>query len=61
MGRHWQNFLTGFSAFLAIFPAPHTRRYIPEGSDNQRLHEDLMRIGRDMNRSFFRLKNERRT
>lgn len=61
MSRHFHNFLSGISSLLAIFPAPHTRRYIPRGSDNQRLHEDLLRVGRDMDRSFSRLKNERRT
>ena len=61
MSRHFHNFLSGVSSLLAIFPAPHIRRHIPKGNDNQRLHEDLMRVGRDMNRSLSQLKPERRT
>jgi len=48
MTRQLKNIVKGMGSLLDIAPEPRTHRYIPEGSDADRLQRDLQRVGQDM-------------
>ncbi len=61
MPKHLKNIVKGIGSILNIAPVPKTHRYIPQDSDNARLHRDLQKIGQDMYRAFDNETNVEKT
>jgi hypothetical protein len=59
MTERLRHFLRGAGSVLDIAPPPDPRRYLPQGSDAERLLGDVERIGADMRHVMELEANER--
>ena len=58
MKKHLSNVLHGMGSVLEVSPNTDYRRFLPKGTDADRLHSDWQKVGQDLNSAIRKVTGE---
>lgn len=58
MKKHFSNILHGMGSVLEVYPNTDYRRFLPKGTDADRLRSDWQKVGQDISSAIQKVAGE---